>query len=179
MIAIPEPYRPFLRIGTCSWKCDSWKGLYYDEDKKYGARDYLPDYARHLDTVEVDQWFWSLFPGGIKLPDADTVRQYTDCVPNDFVFTIKAPNALTLTHFYAKQPPAHREFANRPNPHFLSLDLLRQFLDRLSPMATKLGPILFQFEYLNRQKMPSLRAFLDRLETFIGQARRPPDGTRP
>lgn len=28
-----------------------------------------PDgYAKHLTTVEVDQWFWSLFPSGITLP---------------------------------------------------------------------------------------------------------------
>jgi len=30
-LTIPESLRPYLRIGTCSWKYDSWKGLLYDE----------------------------------------------------------------------------------------------------------------------------------------------------
>jgi len=103
-LTIPEPYRDCLRLGTCSWKCDSWKGLIYRPDLDYGPNDYLPDYARHLNTVEVDQWFWSLFPPGAKLPDQDTVRAYAEGVPDDFLFTVKAPNSITLTHFYSRQP---------------------------------------------------------------------------
>ena len=40
-VNIPEEYRDFLRIGTCSWKFDSWKGLYYESGKSYRASDYL------------------------------------------------------------------------------------------------------------------------------------------
>ena len=72
--------------------------------KTYRPDDYLADYARHLSTVEIDQWFWSLFPGGITLPSTDTVKQYAESVPDDFRFTVKAPNAITLTHYYRKQP---------------------------------------------------------------------------
>ena len=42
---IPEPLRDTLRIGTCSWKYDSWKGLVYDRGRKYLADDYLVDYT--------------------------------------------------------------------------------------------------------------------------------------
>jgi hypothetical protein len=35
-------------------------------------------------------------------------------------------------------------------------------------MHDLLGPLLFQFEYLNRQKMPSQKKFLERLEEFVG-----------
>ena len=157
----------YLRIGTCSWKYDAWKGLVCDPDKRYRPDDYLPDYAKYFTTVEIDQWFWSLFPTGVKLPDPDTVKQYADSVPDDFRFTIKAPNAITLTHAYAKGPQRH---ANEPNPHFLSVDLLNRFLETLEPMHGKLGPIMFQFEYLNKQKMPSLAAFLERLDAFFRQA---------
>ena len=115
-LRIPEKYQPYLRIGTCSWKYDSWKGLVYDPAKKYGPYDYLADYAKYFNTVEIDQWFWSLFPQGAKLPDSKTVKAYTDSVPDDFLFTVKAPNSITLTHFYAKQPSAYKEYANRPNP---------------------------------------------------------------
>ena len=169
-LSVPKQLRGLLRLGTCSWKYDSWKGLVYDAGKTYRPDDYLPDYAKTLDSVEVDQWFWSLFPGGPRLPDPAVVRRYAKSVPDDFVFTVKAPNALTLTHFYAKQTPAHAAYAGRPNPHFLDRDLLGRFLEALSPMGSKLGPIMFQFEYLNKQKMPSKEAFFERLGAFVAEA---------
>jgi len=166
-LQIPDKYLPYLRIGTCSWKFESWKGLYYEPRKQYRPFDYLPDYAKHLNSVEVDQWFWSLFPGGVKLPDARTVKNYSESVPDDFIFTVKAPNSLTLTHFYTKQPVKHADFAGKPNPHFLDNDLLEKFLKTLSPMGKKLGPIMFQFEYLNKKKMASKEVFFERFQEFI------------
>jgi uncharacterized protein YecE (DUF72 family) len=169
-LQIPEQYRPYLRIGTCSWKYDSWKELVYETDKYYGPYDYLADYARFFNTVEIDQWFWSLFPKGAKLPDIETVRRYADSVPDDFIFTVKAPNSITLTNYYAKQTPAFKAFAGRTNPFFLDVELLCRFLETLEPMRSRLGPIMFQFEYLNRKKMPSKEAFLERLDEFFEQA---------
>lgn len=161
---------PLLRIGTCSWKYDSWKGLIYDPNKTYKPNDYLPDYAKHFNTVEIDQWFWSLFPTGARLPNPDTVKIYTDSVPDDFLFTVKAPNSITLTHYYSKQPAKHKHVANQPNDYFLNIDLLNRFLEILQPMEKKLGPIMFQFEYLNKQKMLSLKAFIDKLSVFFSSA---------
>lgn len=117
--------------------------------------------------MEVDQWFWSLFPGGVKLPDADLVQRYADSVPDGFVFTVKAPNSITLTHHYVKGPASH---ANKPNPNFLDAGLLAMFLETLEPMRSKLGPVMFQFEYLNKKKMPSKETFLDRLDAFFAEA---------
>ena len=168
-LEIQEQYRPYLRIGTCSWKYDSWKGLVYDPDKQYHSYDYLSDYARYFNTVEIDQWFWSLFPKGAKLPDSETVRRYADSVPDDFLFTVKVPNSITLTHYYAKQPAASKMYANRPNPYFLDVELLSRFLETLEPMKDKLGPVMFQFEYLNKKKMPSKKAFFERLDEFFEQ----------
>jgi uncharacterized protein YecE (DUF72 family) len=54
-----------------------------------------------------------------------------------------------------------------PNPRFLSPDLFRDFLSRLEPLHDLLGPVMFQFEYLNRQKMKSQREFLRLLDEFI------------
>jgi uncharacterized protein YecE (DUF72 family) len=167
---IPPEYAGRVRIGTCSWKYDSWKRLVYEPDKHYRPDDYLRDYAKHFTTVEVDQWFWSLFPTGVKLPGPDTVQHYADSVPDDFRFTVKVLNAITLTHSYAKQPKGSEHHANEPNPYFLSGDLLNRFLETLAALHAKLGPLLFQFEYLNKQKMPSLAAFLDRLHAFFAAA---------
>lgn len=171
-ITIPEDYNPYLRIGTCSWKFDTWKGLFYDADKNYRPDDYLIDYAKHLNSVEIDQWFWSLFPGGIKLPDIATVKSYADSVPRDFIFTVKAPNSLTLTHFYSKQTKKYAKYAGQANEHFLDSELLERFLERLTLMESKLGPIMFQFEYLNKKKMPSKELFFDRFHEFISKAPR-------
>jgi uncharacterized protein YecE (DUF72 family) len=167
---IPSEYKSYLRLGTCSWKYDSWKGLYYKAGKKYRPNEYLSDYAKHLNSVEIDQWFWSLFPNNLRLPEARTVKAYAESVPDDFIFTVKAPNSLTLTHFYAKQPKHYADFAGKPNIHFLDNDFLNRFLERLSPMGKKLGPIMFQFEYLNRKKMPSKETFFDRFHEFIIKA---------
>lgn len=40
-----------MRIGTCSWKYDSWKGLVYPD---FGEFNYLEEYSRHYNTVEID-----------------------------------------------------------------------------------------------------------------------------
>ncbi len=169
-LTVPTALEPFLKVGTSSWKYDSWQGLLYPPGVKDAPGGHLAEYAKHLRTVEVDQWFWSLFPTGVKLPSPTTVKEYAESVPDDFTFAVKAPNAITLTHFYPRQPPRYAEHANQPNTHFLSLDLLSDFLDSLSPMHGKLGPIMLQFEYLNRTKIPSLKAFLDRLHDFFASA---------
>jgi len=150
------------RIGTCSWNFPSWEGVLY-EDGRLSGPELLLAYATRFDAVEVDRWFWSLFAGGrVRLPDPEDAKAYRGAVPDSFRFAVKVPNSITLTHEYSKTKgdPLVR------NPHFLSESLLAEFLDRLRPMHDVLGPTLFQFEYLNRQKMPSRNAFLDALEPF-------------
>ena len=89
-----------LNIGTCSWKYDSWKGLIYPEQKFF---NYLEEYSKHYNCVEVDQWFWSLFGDNVKLPQSEVVKQYAESVPDDFRFGIKVPNSITLTHHIRKR----------------------------------------------------------------------------
>lgn len=150
-----------IRLGTCSWKYDSWKGIIYPNKEKF---NYLEEYAKHYNTVEIDQWFWSLFESEkILLPKESDVKSYTQSVPNDFRFTIKVPNSITLTHYYNKK----KTDPLKPNPNFLSTKLFDTFLKTLIPMENKIGLLMFQFEYLNKQKMGGLHEFLELLETFI------------
>jgi len=153
------------RIGTCSWDYPSWEGLVYASHDK---ADYLAEYAARYDAVEVDRWFWSLFddPMKVRLPLERDAAAYRAAVPNAFRFAVKAPNSVTLTHLYKKDRSAKDE-PLVANPHVLSAELMREFLDRLRPLHDVLGPVMFQFEYLNRSKMPSPQAFLDRLATFV------------
>jgi uncharacterized protein YecE (DUF72 family) len=150
-----------IRIGTCSWKYDSWKGLVYS---KQVNKNYLNEYGLNYDTVEIDQWFWSLFGNDkVSLPVKQVVEEYTSSVPEDFRFTIKVPNSITLTHFYRKNKSDPLE----ANPHFLSNQLFEAFIETLKPMFAKIGVFMFQFEYLNKQKMASQQEFLDRFSEFI------------
>ena len=142
-----------LRVGTCSWKYPSWKGLVYS---KAAGIDYLAEYAARYDSVEVDQWFWAP-------PEPGTAAQYASVTPEGFRFTVKLPNALTLTHFYRKKG----ETALRPNPEFLSAAVYSDVLPRLEPLAPKIGMLMLQFEYLNGQKMSSQQELLGRLAGFI------------
>jgi uncharacterized protein YecE (DUF72 family) len=150
-----------LRIGTCSWKYDSWEGFVYPPGK---SSNYLADYSRHYPTVEIDQWFWSLFAvEKVVLPSRKTVHEYKESVPRDFKFTVKIPNSITLTHFYRK----NKIDPLIGNPHFLSARLFAQFLDIISPLRDRMGPLMFQFEYLNRQKMSSQQAFQEQFGAFL------------
>jgi uncharacterized protein YecE (DUF72 family) len=150
-----------IRIGTCSWKYDSWKELIYPDQEKVNL---LEEYAKQFNTVEVDQWFWSLFePKKAVLPKDSDVKIYTHSVPTDFRFTIKIPNSITLTHFYNKI----KTIDLKPNPFFLSTDLFEKFLETLKPMKKNIGVLMFQFEYLNKQKISGLTEFLDKFESFI------------
>lgn len=145
-----------LRIGTSSWKYDSWEGLVYEAGS---TASYLEQYARRYDTVEIDQWFW-------RMPDPAVAQEYRLAVPEAFRFTVKVPNSLTLTHHYSKG----KQGPLRPNPDFLSLELYARFLASIEPLADRLGALIFQFEYLNKQKMPSQAEFLERLEAFFAAA---------
>lgn len=152
-----------LRIGTCSWKYDSWVDLVYSGSK---SKNYLYEYSRKFDTVEIDQWFWSLFPPAkVVLPNKNLAEEYKKSVPDDFLFTIKVPNSITLTHFYKDS----KEDELKPNPFFLSVDLFNEFLNSIAPLKNQVGCIVFQFEYLNKQKMKSLSEFKKKVAEFFKQ----------
>jgi uncharacterized protein YecE (DUF72 family) len=149
-----------LRIGTCSWKYDSWKGIVYSENDKI---NYLEEYSQHYNTVEVDQWFWSLFSSTkVVLPQKSTVLEYKKSVPKDFKFTIKVPNSITLTHFYNK----NKSEELIKNPHFLSNKLFSEFMKSIEAIRDQVGCLMFQFEYLNKQKMASINHFLEMFRAF-------------
>jgi uncharacterized protein YecE (DUF72 family) len=150
-----------LRFGTCSWKYPSWKGLVYSDAN---GINYLEEYARRYRSVEVDQWFWSLFDtDSITLPKTETVADYLSSVDDDFRFTIKAPNSVTLTHMLRRRT----ERSSAPNPYFLSPQLFADFLARIEPMRPVTGCVILQFEYLNKQKMSGVDEFCDRIDAFL------------
>ena len=155
--------KSLVHIGTCSWKYDSWRGIVYSDSKE---NNFLREYSRHFSTVEVDQWFWSLFAGDkAVLPKPKVVQEYAASVPEDFLFSIKVPNSVTLTHHYKKQ----KGDSLTANPHFLSVGLMQRFLELLEPLDGRIGPLNFQFEYLNKQKMGGVGEFIEKFGKFVAR----------
>lgn len=154
-----------VRFGTCSWKYESWKGIIYPE---FGEINFLEEYAKSFDSVEVDQWFWSLFTPGKPpaLPKVKDAEENASVTPDNFRFTIKVPNSITLTHFYPKYTGGKLE----QNPWFLSGELWKSFVDSISPLHSKTAALILQFEYLNKQKMPDPNLFFGLLERFFRDA---------
>lgn len=162
-----------LYAGSASWKYDSWAGLIYPENTDLTTGTYLPTYARFFNMVEVDQYFWSLFPPEhARMPDREEVALYADAVPSEFRFTIKAPNSITLTHFYKQQSGKYKAYAGEENPYgFLNPDLWEQFIWTLEPIRKKLGAVILQFNYLNRDMLPGgLDEFIRKLGQFFNAA---------
>jgi uncharacterized protein YecE (DUF72 family) len=100
----------------------------------------LQFYSRAFPTVEINNSFY-------RYPKEETLRQWTDIVPESFVFTMKA----------------HRRITHLKRLKDIDEDL--GFLaERFSALAPRLGPILFQFP-------PTLRCDLKIFETFLTQLR--------
>jgi uncharacterized protein YecE (DUF72 family) len=149
---------PNLRIGTCSWNYPSWAGLVYSAARRK-AVDYLPEYSQQFGAVEVDSWFYRIPPPGESY-------DYKNAVPPSFLFTFKAPQDITLTHSRNK----NADGSLIPNPLFLSPGLLEQFLSVVSPIQPQTGAVMFEFEYLNKSKMPSQQVFQQKLADFFAAA---------
>jgi uncharacterized protein YecE (DUF72 family) len=88
----------------------------------------------------------------VKLPEKKTVEEYKNPVSEDFKFTIKVPNSITLTHYYSR----NKSEPLKKNPYFMSVNLFEEFLHTMLPIKKQIGSLIFQFEYLNKEKMSSL-----------------------
>jgi uncharacterized protein YecE (DUF72 family) len=105
-------------IGTSGWHYKHWLGSFYPE--KLPAKEMFQFYARHFDTVEINNTFY-------HLPLPSTFDSWRDNSPRNFLFAVKG--SRFITHMKKlKDPKASSEkfFAGA---------------ERLEP---KLGPILFQ-----------------------------------
>jgi uncharacterized protein YecE (DUF72 family) len=138
-----------ILLGTCSWNYASWVGLVYSCPQKTAA-DYLIEYSKHFTTAEIDSWFY-------KIPTKAETKRYGEQTPDNFTFTCKVVHDIT-------QPFARAFNQARPserNPSFLSYDLFARYCDGIEPLLGKIALIMFEFEYLNQEKMASVQQFMD------------------
>lgn len=106
-----------IHIGTMGWSYDFWIGNFYPED----AENLLTEYAKNFDTVEIDNTFY-------RIPSRDTVKNWKEEVPDDFIFTAKFPRKIT--HLKMLQDCKEE---------------LLVFIEHMSLLGDKLGPLLMQF----------------------------------
>jgi uncharacterized protein YecE (DUF72 family) len=128
-------------LGTSSWTADGWVGSFYPEGTK--PADFLQHYAQHFNCVEIDSTFY-------RIPTAKTVEQWRDRTPKGFVFAAKAPGSITHVKVLVDAD-----------------DDLKQFLRVMDLLRDKLGPIIWQFPYMNRQRFRGLGFFIERLEPWL------------
>jgi len=118
-----------IRIGTSGWSYDDWIGNFYPEQTK--KVDFLASYARRFSTVEIDSSFYGI-------PRVSTVEKWYDSVPDDFKFSAKFPKQIT----------------HESNLKDID-EVLKKFLDAMSVLKEKLGPLLLQFPYSFKPEMAS------------------------
>jgi uncharacterized protein YecE (DUF72 family) len=130
-----------LYIGTVSWSKSDWIGAFYSADLK--PAQFLATYARAFRTVEIDSTFY-------RIPPRSMVTGWRDRTPNGFVFAAKIPRVIT-----------HRKVLSDCQKE------LSAFLKVMEALGDKLGPLLLQFPYFNKNAFASREQFDKLLRPFL------------
>lgn len=105
-------------VGTSGFQYAEWKGTFYPED--LSTAKMLAFYAERLSTTEINYTFR-------RIPSPKTIQGWWETTPEQFKFSLKAPQKVT---------------------HFAKLrncgDTLRYFYQVISDLESKLGVVLFQ-----------------------------------
>ncbi len=124
-----------LYLGTQSWSHKDWVGVFYPEGT--APADYISEYARHFNTVEIDSTFYGI-------PRETTVMAWRERTPEGFVFAAKFPQVIT-----------HEKMLSDAQME------TQVFLATMSLLGEKLGPLLLQFSYeFGPDKMGLLDTYL-------------------
>lgn len=110
-----------IHIGTSGWQYEHWRGVFYPEAMK--KADWLPFYARHFDTLEVNSTFY-------RDARPSTYEKWYSAVPDNFRFSLKMPRFIT----HIKRLKTDGESVHRFTEHTQNLrDKLGIILIQLPP----------------------------------------------
>jgi uncharacterized protein YecE (DUF72 family) len=135
------PHIPNLRLGTSSWSCEDWVGVFYPPATR--SADFLPIYAQNFDTVEIDSTYY-------RTPSESMVRNWRARTPEGFTFAAKFPQVMT-----------HEKILQDCRED------LTTFLHAMSLLEDRRGPLLLQFPYFNKKTFAGPEDFLARLVPFL------------
>ena len=141
--SLDYPQIPNLRLGTSSWSSQDWVGVFYPAGT--APADFLSEYAKHFDIVEADSTFY-------RTPSAAMVRNWHARTPPGFQVAAKFPQVITHEKVLVD-----------------CSDELSEFLKTMDLLGDKLGPLLLQFPYFNKQAFPQAQDFVARLSSFLAQ----------
>jgi uncharacterized protein YecE (DUF72 family) len=130
-----------LLLGTSSWSCSDWLGSFYPANLK--PVHFIEAYARKFRAVEIDSTYYSI-------PPPHVVANWREKTPPDFVFTAKVPGAIT-----------HQKVLKDCQAEFTV------FLKSMEILGDRLGPLLLQFPYFNRNIFASREPFDRLLKPFL------------
>lgn len=120
------------------WSYAFWVGEFYS--KGLGPRNFLAEYAKHFDSVELNNTFY-------RIPSESTTKTWKEQVPEGFLFSAKFPRIITHVKML-------RDCEGE-------LDI---FISRISQLGSRLGPLLLQFpSSFGVKQFPLLREFLPAL----------------
>jgi uncharacterized protein YecE (DUF72 family) len=122
-----------LYLGTVSWSKQDWLGPFYPPALK--PSEFLATYARAFRAVEIDSTFY-------RVPSRSMVTGWRDRTAKGFVFAAKVPKVITHVKVL-------RECAEE----------IARFLGVMELLGEKLGPLLFQFPYFNKEAFASREQF--------------------
>lgn len=88
-----------IRIGTSGYSFADWVGSFYPTGMK--SADFLPYYAQHFPTVELNTTYYGI-------PDPSVLARMADRTPEDFRFMVKVHK--TMTHDRKLDPAELRAF---------------------------------------------------------------------
>ncbi|MCH9031315.1 MAG: DUF72 domain-containing protein [candidate division Zixibacteria bacterium] len=147
-----EANSPQVRIGTSSFSEEDWVGPFYPRGAK--PADFLTHYATHFNTVEIDATYYAI-------PSERTVDGWARKTPDNFLIAAKFPRSIT-----------HGGDSHRPDPNTILLPDKTyadrdRFLNVMSRLGDKLGPLLIQFPYFSRKAFVSPEPFMERLDRFL------------
>jgi uncharacterized protein YecE (DUF72 family) len=140
------------RLGTSSWSEADWVGPFYPPGTPPGL--FLAHYAQRFRAVEADVTYY-------RVPDRKLCAGWAAKTPNEFKLCAKFPRSVV--HGGSAASPDASLILDSPKAQADS----QRFLEALQELGPKLGPVLLQFPYFNRQAFSSATPFLERLERFL------------
>ena len=156
-------------VGTSSWKYPGWCGMLYESARydyrgKFAMtrfeRNCLEEYAQVFKTVSVDAAFY-------KFPDRSFLETIMGQVPDDFQFSFKVTDTITIKKF--PNLPKFGLRAGEVNQEFLNAELFAEaFLKTCEPYRSKVGLLMFEFGRFYKADF-SAAGFSQALDTFFGK----------
>jgi uncharacterized protein YecE (DUF72 family) len=128
-----------IRIGTCAWSFDDWRGPLYPADLP--QKRWLEFYSRYFPAVEIDSTFYGA-------PAEETALRWIEMTPATFRFACKLPREIT-------HACGLRDCRSE----------LTAFLRSIEILSPKLSVILIQLppSFTPQDGRTALRAFLKQL----------------